>query len=375
MKIILVGGGTAGHINPALAVGTYIKEKEPDTKILYVGAKGGMEEKLVPATGFNFKAISISGFSRKINLKSLKHNIKTIKNIFTSAKESRKILDDFKPDICFGTGGYVCGPFLREAGKKDIPYLIHDSNSLPGVTTKLLAKKAKKILLVSETTKKYFNSDLDMVVVGNPVRCEIAKQTQTEAKAVLNFDEKPVILSFGGSLGAWAINEAAAKLISHNIKNNLYNHIHGFGKNGHWFKDLLKNQNINIENNTNLYIKEYINNMPTCMTAADLVICRAGAMSISELQNMGKPAILIPSPNVAENHQYHNAMALVNANAASIIEEKNLTGEALIKEVSKLLNNKNILETYSKNLNKMAITNADKRIYDIIKEILDKKDR
>ena len=375
MRIVLVGGGTAGHINPALAVGTYIKRKEPNAEILYIGAKGGMEEKLVPAAGFDFKGINISGFSRKISLKSLKHNIKTIKNIFTSASESRKILDEFKPDICFGTGGYVCGPFLWEAGKRGIPYLIHDSNAFPGVTTKLLAKNARKILLVSDSAKKYFNSDLDTVVVGNPVRHELAEQTQTEAKSALNFDDKPVILSFGGSLGARAINEAVAELITHSVKNNFYNHIHGFGKSGHWFKNLLENQNIETENNSRLCIKEYINNMPICMAAADLIICRAGAMTISELQNTGKPAILIPSPNVAENHQYHNAMTLVNARAASIIEEKDLTGETLIKEVAGLLDNKEILDTYSKNLKKTAIIDADKRIYDIIKEILNGKDR
>lgn len=375
MRIIFVGGGTAGHINPALALADYIKEKEPDSHILYVGAKGGMEEKLVPEAGFDFKGITVSGFARKLNLESLKKNLKTLKNIVISSFESRKILKEFNPDICVGTGGYVCGSFLRTAYKLNIPFLIHDSNSYPGITTKLLAKKAAKVLIINKEAKKYLPASAKIKITGNPVRKKIFIANKEESFKSLGIKNGPVILSFGGSLGAKKINDVMAQLIINHKNDSPYTYIHGFGKKGHDFEKKFKEKGIDIFENPKYIFKEYIKNMPECLSAADLIICRSGATTLSEIEASAKPAILIPSPNVAENHQYHNAMALVHENAASIIQEKDLTPEKLWNEINRILNEKeHIAETYSENLKKIAINDANERIYKIIKNITEKQE-
>ncbi len=375
MKIILIGGGTAGHINPALAIADYIREQNPQAKILYVGAKGGMEEKLVARARFPFKGITISGFSRKLNFESLKKNITTLKNIIVSTFESKKILQEFKPDICIGTGGYVCGPFLRKAAKMGIPFLIHDSNSYPGVTTKLLANQAEKVLLVNKEAAKHLPKNVDVVITGNPVRKQITTMSKEESRKNLNLGNESVVLSFGGSLGAKAINDAMAKIMINHKDDLNCTFIHGFGKANHSFKHKLEENGIDAKKDPRFIIKEYIKNMPECLAAADLVICRSGATTLSELQASATPAILIPSPNVAENHQYYNAMSLVNAGAASIIEEKNLTEEILLNEIKRILDPKSgLANKYSENLKKIAINNANERIYEIIQDILEKRE-
>lgn len=366
MKIIFACGGTAGHINPAITVAKCFLKNEPQTKILFVGAKNGMEENLVKSAGFDFRSTTISGFNRKLNFSAFLHNLKTFRNIFVAKRESEKILSEFKPDICMGTGGYATGPFLKQAHKMGIPYVIHEQNVFPGITTKLLAKNAAKVLLAADGAKKFLNKNTNFLTVGNPIRVEFVNKDQNEAKKSLGFDEKPLILSFGGSLGAEIINKSIAGLINENFRN--YNFIHAHGKNCKNFLDLL-NKNIK-KNSNNLVIKDYIENMPTCLLAANLVICRAGAITLSEICAYQKPAILIPSPNVAENHQFHNAMDLVNANAASMIEEKNLHKNSLIKEVNLLINDKNKVNTYKNNLKKLSILNADERIYDAIKLVV-----
>lgn len=375
MKIIFVGGGTAGHINPALALADYVKEKEPDSEILYVGAKNGMEEKLVPEAGFEFKGITVSGFARKLNIESVKKNLATLKNIIVSTFESRKILKEFKPDICVGTGGYVCGSFLRTAHSLNIPFLIHDSNSYPGVTTKLLAKKASKVLIINKEAKKHLPQSAKTEITGNPVRKKIFIADKEKSLKSLGIEKGPVILSFGGSLGAKKINDVMAELIINHKDDSPYTYIHGFGKKGHDFTEKLAKSGIEADKNSKYIFKEYIKNMHECLSAADLVICRSGATTLSEIEASAKPSVLIPSPNVAENHQYHNAMALVNENAASIIEEKDLTAEKLWNEINRILNGKeNISEKYSKNLKRIAINDANERIYKIIKNITEKQE-
>ena len=370
MRIIFAGGGTAGHINPALAVAGYVKEKQPDTEILYVGAVGGMEERLVKRAGFEFRGIKISGFSRKINIASIKKNAVTLKRIFTASAESKKIIDEFRPDICVGTGGYVSGPILRKAAQMGVPIIIHEQNAFPGVTTKMLANKAEYVMLAIEQAKEFFNNKSKIVVTGNPIRNEILSITQREAKSKLKLDDRPVILSFGGSLGARKINEAVLDLIEETAKNDKFQHIHAYGQFGQWFLPNLEERGVNVKKHPNLDIREYINDMPTCLAAADLVICRAGAITLSELQAKGKASILIPSPNVAENHQYHNAMALVKNEAASIIEESDLTGEILIQKVKELLSHPELLKKHQQNVRKMAICDANERIYSIIKKVV-----
>ena len=332
MRILFAGGGTAGHINPALAIAGTVREREPDAAILYVGAKGGMEEKLVPKAGFDFKSVTISGFQRKPSWTNLKKNVKTTIHLFTSTAEAKRIIQEFHPDICIGTGGYVSGPVIREAMKLGIPSLIHEQNAFPGVTNKALSKKA--------------------------------------AYTMLGLDERPLILSFGGSLGARRVNEAVADLLAWSAKNGRFQHIHAYGQWGRWFPDLLREKGIDLAEHPEMDIREYIDNMPDCLAAADLVICRAGAITLSELQVQGRASILIPSPNVAENHQFHNAMALVNRNAAAILEEKDLSGDTLRKLVEDLFHDPDTIPTLSSNAKKMAITDANDRIYQLIREVL-----
>ncbi|MDD6225431.1 MAG: undecaprenyldiphospho-muramoylpentapeptide beta-N-acetylglucosaminyltransferase [bacterium] len=370
MRILFAGGGTAGHINPALAIAGYFRSKNPDAQILFVGNKGGMEERLVPKAGFDFAPIVISGFKRQISPKAVAHNVKTVKRIVTSSIESKKILTEFKPDLCVGTGGYVSGPVLRKAAKMGIPIIIHEQNAFPGVTTKMLSKNAKRVMLAIEDAKKYLDKDCNFVVTGNPVREDILKVTKEQARKQLGLDSRPVVLSFGGSLGARKINEALADVIARSGKDGRYQHIHAYGQYGKWFPQLVKDKGTDIEKCPNLDIREFIDDMPVCMAAADVVVSRAGAITLSEIQAMGKPAILIPSPNVAENHQYYNAMALVNAGAAEIIEEKDLTETAVTEKLDSLLESEEKLKEFSANSAKMAITDANERIYSVMKKIL-----
>ena len=369
MRVLLVGGGTAGHINPAIAIANYIKEKNPKTELLYIGAKNGMEERLVPQAGIEFKSITISGFKRSFSPSAIISNVNTVKKAIVSSRKAKKIIKEFKPDICIGTGGYVSGPVIRVAAKMGINTIIHEQNAFPGVTNKMLSKYAKQVMLAMPVAKDRFPSNAKCVTTGNPIRSEILKADKEQSRKELGLDDRPVILSFGGSLGARKINENIADLIVRSAKDKKYQIIHAYGQYGKWLPDLLKEKGVEISECSNLDIREYINNMATCLSAADIVICRAGAITLSELQVKGKPAILIPSPNVAENHQYHNAMSMVNMNAATIIEEKDLMETSITKKVDEMLCNKETLDKYSENAKKMAIDDASQRIYSVIKKV------
>ncbi len=370
MKILLAGGGTAGHINPALAIASYVKDKEPDTEILFIGNRDGMEQTLVKKAGFDIESIVISGFKRNFKPQSIVHNVKTVSRMFTSSAKAKKIIAKFSPDICIGTGGYVSGPVVRTAANMGIPCIIHEQNAFPGVTTKMLSKKVKKVMLAVEDAKKHLDSSVDFAVTGNPIREQILTIDKEQARKELGLDERPVVLSFGGSLGARCINEAVAGLVAKSAKDQKYQHIHAYGQQGLWFPQLLKDKGVDIDKYDNLDIRQYIDNMPVCLAACDLVVSRAGAITLSEIQAKGKPAVLIPSPYVAENHQYHNAMALVNKNAATLIEEKDLNEDRLIKAVEQMVSDKELLREYSENAASMAITDASERIYQIIREIV-----
>ena len=372
MKILFAGGGTGGHINPALAVAGYIREREPETQILYVGAKGGMEEKLVPKAGFPFRSITISGFQRKLTLKNVGRNLRTAVRVFTSSAEARKILREFAPDICMGTGGYVSGPVIREAAKLGIPTVIHESNAYPGVTTKMLAKKVDRVMLAVADAESYFPG-VSCELTGNPVRPAVIRARREEARRALSLDERPMILSFGGSLGARAINEAVADLLVRSGKDGRFQHIHGYGQYGTWMPGLVEEKGLSLQDAGNIDLREYIDNMAECLAAADLVICRAGAITLSELQAQGKGAILIPSPNVAENHQYHNAMALVKRGAAALIEEKDLNGEILCQKVDEIFAQLGGAAALGAHAAEMAITDANERIYQTIRSVLREK--
>ena len=336
MKVLFTGGGTAGHINPALAAAGYLLQKEPDAQILYVGNKGGMEERLVAQAGYDMKTVHISGFQRKLTPKNLWRNAQTVVRVFTATVEAKRIIQEFGPDVCVGTGGYVCGPVLREAAKLGIPCVIHESNAYPGVTTKMLAKSVKAVMLAVPDAKQYFDSSVNCVVTGNPVRGEVLTAQREESRKALGLDERPVVLSFGGSLGASALNRAAAYMLAQSAKTGEYQHIHGYGSHDEKFLDECREFGLDVEKNP-------------------------------EIEAKAKASILIPSPNVAENHQFHNAMALVRRGAAEIIEEKDLTGEALWEKVRAILSDPGRLQSLGENAGKMEVLDASDRIYRVIK--------
>jgi UDP-N-acetylglucosamine--N-acetylmuramyl-(pentapeptide) pyrophosphoryl-undecaprenol N-acetylglucosamine transferase len=373
MKILFAGGGTAGHINPAIAVAGYIKEHRPDAEIYYIGTKRGMESRLVPAAGIDFRTIDVEGFQRKLSLENIKRNISAASKLMAASRNARKLLLEIRPDVVMGTGGYVSGPVLREAVKLGIKTCIHEQNAFAGVANKMLAPKVDTVMLAMPEAEKFIKPKKKPVITGNPVRESVIHMRRDEARSRLGLDERPMILSFGGSLGARRINETVADVIAWHWQSGKYIHFHATGKYGtELMPELLNKKHVDM-NAENLHITEYIDNMDLCLAAADLVICRAGAITISELMAQGKPAILIPSPNVAENHQYYNAMTLVNKNAAVIIEEKDLTGEKLTEEVKRLITDQNLLDQMSQNSKKSAILDVNERIYRVITDLYDSK--
>ncbi len=366
MKIVFAAGGTGGHINPALASAGKIRADYPDAEILFIGTKDKMESKLVPKAGFDFKTISISGFQRKISIENIIKNIKTLWRLIWVGSKVKKILKDFNPDVVVGFGGYVSGPVVRTAAKMGIKTAIHEQNAFPGVTNKMLASLADRVMLTVPEAQKYLECKNEPIVTGLPVRGEIFSADRDFARAELGIDsDKTVVFSFGGSLGAKTINTSMTKLISeYKDKENIH-FIHGYGQYGKWVPDTLKENGVDLSRK-NIDVREYIYDMDKCLAAADIVICRSGAATLSELEAVGRASILIPSPNVAENHQYHNAMTLVNVNAARVIEEKDLTHERLKEEFDSLLLDSDLRKQMEKNASSLSITDACDKIADII---------
>jgi len=363
MRILFACGGTAGHINPALAVANTIQKELPDTKILFAGNPEGMEARLVPKAGYPFAPIEIQGFQRRLNWRNIKYNTKSALYLLGASSKARDIIEDFSPDLVMGTGGYVSGPILRAAAKLGVKTITHEQNAFPGVTTKLLTRYVDKVLLAVAEAKDHLPAGREYIVTGNPIRQEILLADRGKAREELGVGGRLCLLSFGGSLGARRINEAIADVVAHFVATGRIHHIHATGQYGtELFPELLLKRGIAWRDNPHIDIREYIDNMPQCLAAADLVICRAGALSISELQAAGRPSILIPSPNVAENHQFHNAMVLASKNAAVVIEEKDLTGKRLCKVVRELTADPQELENIGRNAASLAIIDANERI-------------
>ncbi len=364
MKILFACGGTAGHINPAIAIANYLKEKDPETEILFAGNPNGMEARIVPNAGYDFAPIKVLGIQRRLSVRNIKNNIKALWYLAGSSSRAKEIIEGFKPDIVMGTGGYVSGPVVRKAALLGYKTIAMENNAFPGVTTKLLAKHVDKILLDVEESKKFLPEDKEYVVTGNPVRQEIFTEDRKAARDFYNVGERVCILSFGGSLGAQRLNEAVAELMAWHLGEKNFVHIHGSGSyyGPSYYTDMLREKGIDAHEHENLIIREYINDMPRCLAAADLVISRCGAITLAELKAAGRASVLIPSPNVAENHQYHNAMVLANHNAGVVIEEKDLTGELLCKTVKELTENPEKLRELSENAKALAVTDANERI-------------
>lgn len=343
MKVIIAAGGTAGHINPGLAIAQHIKSKHPDAQIMFVGRREGMEYGLVTKAGYPFAHMEVTGFQRRISLNNIKRNIITVKNLLTASSKAKKIINDFKPDIVIGTGGYVCGPIVLQAAKMGIKTAIHEQNAFPGVTNKLLSKSVDHVFIATEKAAQYMAHPDRCVVCGNPVRAEIRAVDVAESRRALGVEGKTVLLSFGGSLGAMAVNNAMKNLVLHNRNREDLVHYHVVGRYDEGEFEVFLKEN-GIQQSENLQVFEYLYDMPKYMAAADIIISRCGALTIAEISAMGKASILIPSPNVAENHQFHNGKVLADAGAAILIEEKELNKESITAAFDTLYADRNLTQ-------------------------------
>lgn len=374
MRVLIACGGTGGHINPGLAIADIIKSKYPDAEFLFAGTPKGMESKLVPKAGYRLETIKVAGFQRKISFENIGRNAKAVAYLATSGKRAKEIIRNFKPDIAIGTGGYAAGPVIRKAAKMGIPTAIHEQNAYPGVTNKLLSKEVDFVMLtVIEALDFMDKSKFEYAVTGLPVRSNINTMSKAEARKKLGMDDSFTILSFGGSLGAGCINDTMTETIKWHTKNNLrINHIHGYGGMGKdSFPQAMKEAGISLKSNR-LRITEYINDMDVCLAAADLVICRSGASTLAELEAAGKASILIPSPIVAGNHQYHNAMVLGKAGAAVVIEQKDVTNDKIVAEIENLYNSPDKVEIMSECAARLHLSDTNSRILVVIDKLLSK---
>ena len=373
MKAIIAAAGTGGHINPGIAIANKIKEKEKDSEIIFIGTDRGLENDLVPRAGYELKRIDAHGIQRKINIENLKNLYATFKSI----GKAKEILQEFKPDVIIGTGGYICVPTVIAARKLNIPVVLHESNAFPGVAVRLFKKKANKILVGFEDAKKRLENGKNVIVTGNPIKIKKLNLSEVEKNKIkeelgLKAD-KPVVLVFGGSQGAKSINKSFIEIIA-NKKNKNYQIIWAAGPNQYDdIKAKLEEVNINIEKIENVKILPYIYNMEEVMNACDLVVCRSGAMTITEISIVGKPAIFIPFPFATENHQEYNARVLVNAGAAKIILDKDLNSEILENTIEEIITNKEILTQMGLNAEKVAVQKVEEKIYEEIKDIIRNK--
>ena len=357
MRVILAAGGTAGHINPALAIADKIKMLFPDAVIKFVGAQGGMEERLVKKAGYDFTSFKMAGLQRKLTPHNIKRNIQAVHYYITAKGDAHKLLKEFAPDVAIGTGGYVCAPVITAAAKMGIKTAVHESNSLPGITTAMLSKHVDKVLVSNEDVISHLSRKDNCVITGNPLRSNIPIEDRSAAREKLGLPEGMTIVSFGGSLGANKISEAVVSMLKWEQECGDINHIHSFGGNGRdMFNGLLKDHG--IEPGERFRALEYIDNMYTCLCAADLVISRAGAMTLTELKAVGRASILIPFPQAAENHQYYNALTMSRNNAAILIEDKDLTPERLLSEVKALYNDRERLRGMGEAAASLNIPNA-----------------
>ena len=351
LKVIISGGGTGGHIFPAISIANAIKAKRPETEILFVGALGRMEMQRVPAAGYEIKGLPICGFNRKNLLK----NVSVLFKIWKSQRLAKKIIKDFQPQVAVGVGGYASGPTLNKAAAMGIPCLIQEQNSYAGVTNKLLAKKSEKICVAYEGMERFFPAN-KIILTGNPVRQDLLETTcsKEEAKDMLGLDStKKTVLLVGGSLGARTLNESVLQHLEM-IDDGQVQFIWQTGK--YYYPtvtaELKKRSPIK-----NLKVLDFVSDMGAAYKASDLVVSRAGASSISEFCLIGMPVILVPSPNVAEDHQTKNAMALVNENAATMIKD-NQAEELLFTTIEKLCNDNELRETFKKNISALAVKDS-----------------
>jgi UDP-N-acetylglucosamine--N-acetylmuramyl-(pentapeptide) pyrophosphoryl-undecaprenol N-acetylglucosamine transferase len=371
MNVIFTCGGTAGHINPAIAVANILKERHPDANILFIGAKGHMEEKLVPKAGYELTCLPGSGLSRSVSLTGLKKNVKAVGNVLGAVSQCKKIIRDFGADVVVGTGGYASFPALHAASKLKIPTIVHEANAVPGLTTKMAAKTATRVLVAFEESAQYYRNPEKVEVVGMPVRKEFVMTQREDARKELGLDSRPLVVSAFGSLGARAMNFAMADFMKLEMEAGMpFQHIHATGSYGWaWMPDHLKTLDVDPDKADGLDMREYIYNMPTVMAAADVIISRAGASTLNEIGASGTPCILIPSPNVTNDHQTKNAKVLADRGGAVLIPEGEDMGKKLYDTVAQLLSDHERRSAMSAALRNIVVLDCAERMCGMIEEL------
>ncbi|MED4401668.1 undecaprenyldiphospho-muramoylpentapeptide beta-N-acetylglucosaminyltransferase [Metabacillus fastidiosus] len=361
MKVVVSGGGTGGHIYPALALINEMKRNDENIEFLYIGTEKGLEKGIVERAGIPFQSIEITGFKRKLSL----DNIKTVIRFLKGVNDSKKMLKQFKPDVVIGTGGYVCGPVVYAAAKLGIPSIVHEQNSLPGITNKFLAKYVDKVAICFSEAEKYFPTD-KVILTGNPRASEVIGADGKKGKESLGLTNgKKSVLIFGGSRGARAINNAVLQIIPA-LKNKDYEVVYVTGE-VHYKNVMEKIEKMSSP--PNIIIKPFIHNMPDVLAGIDLIVSRAGATSLAEITALGLPSILIPSPYVTANHQEVNARSLSDHDAAILLSEQALNGEVLLAQMDEILLNEQRLTQMAEASKKLGIPDAAKKLYDVMKHI------
>ena len=364
MRVLFTCGGTGGHINPALAVAKMLAARQPEAQIRFAGAKHGMEAKLVPAEGFPLDLVDVEGFSHKLSFSGISQNVRAARKTCRSLRWARQVLDAFSPDVVVGTGGYACFPILYTASKRHIPTIIHESNAYPGLVTRTLARRMDRVLVNFAKTAEYLGNRSNITVSGMPIREDLIYKERAEARRELGLDDRPLIVSFWGSLGAREMNRAIARFIAMETREDRFSHIHATGRFGYaWMPEYIASLGVDLAAHPNIDLREYIHDMPRVMAAADLVICRGGASTLSELAALGKPAIIVPSPNVSANHQEKNAGVFAAAGGAVLLREQDATPERLFQTASELLSQPERLADMSRALHGIAVLDGCERIY------------
>lgn len=370
MKVIIAAAGTAGHINPGIAIANKIKQENKESEIIFVGTKRGLENDLVPRAGYELKTIEAYGLSKKITIENIKKMYKTLRGY----GEAKKIIKEFKPNIVIGTGGYICGATIFAAHNLKIPTILHESNAFPGKAVKMLVKKTNTILVSFKDAIPRIKNAKNVVFTGTPVKIKkknygIDEKNRILKEIGLNLT-KPIVLVSGGSQGAQKINEAIIDIIKNRL-NKSYQMIWATGpKQFDIMKEELKNSNIDIEHVDGMKVMPYIYNMEELMNVTDVAIGRAGAMTVTEIANLGKPSILIPLPNVSHDHQLYNAKVLEGIDAAKIILNDELSGERLNKALEDIVLNKSVINKMGENAFKASVNNVEDKIYAEIKKLV-----
>ena len=375
MNVIFTCGGTGGHINPAIAVAKIFQERHPDCKILFIGAKGHMEERLVPQAGFELKCLPVSGMSRGKSFSAIKKNLKTVSDTVKAVNACKKIIREFQPDVILGTGGYACFPALMAGSSMGIPTCVHESNALPGLTTKLMAGRVDKVMVAFAEGAAHYRHPEQVITVGMPVRKEFLFLDRKTARQQLGLTDEKLVVSAFGSLGAKKMNEAVAEMICLEKEAGYpFHHIHATGKFGwEWMPERVESLGVDLGNAPQIDMREYIYDMPVLMAAADVFISRAGASSCNEIAAVGVPSVLIPSPNVTANHQEKNARVLSDNGGAVLLLEKDCTAQKLFEEVTALLGDSQRRSEMGKVLHSLVIPDSSDRICDIMEELAQKK--